>query len=149
MVLELFKELLSFDSTSGREREVAEWLYERLEAPKKERFEVGDGTLNLLFLWPGRRFLDFARDDRLPASAGNDDYVIFCTHMDTVPPYIAPRLTAVTPTSTAVKNTTIKPWLTTSVRVTTPPPFPAGRRWICWRRSTTQSARMSIVPGIR
>ena len=83
MDLTLFKELLSFDSTSGKEREVAEWLYERLEAPKKEKFEVGDGTLNLLFLW----------DNRLPASAGNDADVIFCTHMDTVPPYIEPRFT--------------------------------------------------------
>ena len=83
MDLEFFNRLLSFDSTSGKEREVAEWLFETLEAPKKEKFEVGDGTLNLLFLWPGDRSLDCARDDS----------VIFCTHMDTVPPYIAPRLT--------------------------------------------------------
>ena len=74
MDLALFKELLSFDSTSGKEREVAEWLFETLEAPKKEKFEVGDGTLNLLFSW------------------GKPE-VVFCTHMDTVPPYIAPRLT--------------------------------------------------------
>ena len=38
----LFQKLLSFDSTSGRERAVAEWLFETLEAPKKEAFEVGD-----------------------------------------------------------------------------------------------------------
>lgn len=67
----LFQKLLSFDSTSGRERAVAEWLLETLEAPKKEAFEVGDGTLNLLFSWGKPR-------------------LVFCTHMDTVPPYIPP-----------------------------------------------------------
>ena len=36
-----------------------------------ERFEVGDGTANLLFSWGEPR-------------------VVFCTHMDTVPPYIPP-----------------------------------------------------------
>ena len=74
MDLALFKELLSFDSTSGKEREVAEWLYERLDAPKKEKFEVGDGTINLLFCW-------------------GEPSVVFCSHMDTVPPYFAPRFT--------------------------------------------------------
>ena len=68
---EFFKELLSFDSTSGKEREVAEWLFERLEAPEKELMEVGDGTLNLLLKW-------------------GTPSVVFCTHMDTVPPYIPP-----------------------------------------------------------
>ena len=66
-----FKELLSFDSTSGKEREVAEWLLKQLEAPSKEAMEVGDGTLNLLLSWGTPR-------------------VVFCTHMDTVPPYIPP-----------------------------------------------------------
>lgn len=68
---DLFKEMLSIDSSSGREREMALWLLKHLDAPKKESFEVGDGTLNLLFSW-GR------------------PKVVFCTHMDTVPPYIAP-----------------------------------------------------------
>jgi len=70
--IEFFLRLLSFDSTSGKEREVAEWLFETLEAPKKERFEVGDGTLNLLLSW-------------------GEPKLVFCTHMDTVPPYIPPR----------------------------------------------------------
>ncbi len=74
----LFKEMLSIDSTSGREREMAGWLLKHLEAPKKESFEVGDGTLNLLFSW-GR------------------PKVVFCTHMDTVPPYIAPVFPEDTP----------------------------------------------------
>ena len=69
----LFHTLLSFDSTSGKEREVADWLLQTLQAPKKELFEVGDGTANLLFSWGTPR-------------------VVFCTHMDTVPPYIPPTI---------------------------------------------------------
>lgn len=66
-----FKELLSIDSTTGREREVALWLLDVLEAPSKRSFEVGDGTLNLLLSW-------------------GTPQVVFCTHMDTVPPYFPP-----------------------------------------------------------
>ncbi len=71
MDLSFFHQLLSFDSTSGQEREVALWLLDTLEAPKKEAMEVGDGTLNLLLSWGTPR-------------------VVFCTHMDTVPPYLPP-----------------------------------------------------------
>ena len=71
--LALFSGMLSIDSTSGRERTMAEWLYDHLEAPSRQRFEVGDGTLNLLFSWGEPR-------------------IVFCTHMDTVPPYIPPRM---------------------------------------------------------
>lgn len=66
-----FRDILEIDSTSGRERALAEWLLAHIEAPRAESFEVGDGTLNLLFSW-GRPGL------------------VFCTHLDTVPPYIAP-----------------------------------------------------------
>ena len=68
-----FAEILNIDSTSGREAALADFLQERLAtgACKVERFEVGDGTANLLFSW-GR------------------PEVVFCTHMDTVPPYITP-----------------------------------------------------------
>ena len=72
MNLELFKDILSIDSTSGKERNMALWLNDHLEAPSKQLMEVGDGTLNLLLSWGEPR-------------------VVFCTHMDTVPPYIAPR----------------------------------------------------------
>lgn len=68
---QLFRDILSIDSTSGKERELAVWLHEHLEAPAKELTEVGDGTLNLLLSWGTPR-------------------VVFCTHMDTVPPYIEP-----------------------------------------------------------
>ena len=47
----LFEDILGFDSTSGRERPLAEFLSRRLKAPKVETFEVGDGTLNLLLSW--------------------------------------------------------------------------------------------------
>ena len=70
---DLFKDMLAIDSTSGKERKVAEWLLEHLEAPSKQSFEVGDGTLNLLLSW-------------------GKPQVVFCTHMDTVPPYIEPTL---------------------------------------------------------
>lgn len=68
---ELFRQILEIDSTTGKERGVAEWLLQHLEAPSKQSFEVGDGTLNLLLSW-------------------GTPSVVFCTHMDTVPPYIPP-----------------------------------------------------------
>lgn len=66
-----FKELLQIDSTSGKEREMALWLHEHLDAPAKQLMEVGDGTLNLFLTWGTPK-------------------VVFCSHMDTVPPYIPP-----------------------------------------------------------
>ena len=73
-----FKELLRIDSTSGKERIVAEWLAGRLPAlfpdgnrPVLRVDEVGDGTLNLLLTWGTPK-------------------LVFCTHMDTVPPYLEP-----------------------------------------------------------
>ena len=68
----LLEEVLRIDSTSGRERALGEFLMERLEAPSKQAFEVGDGTLNVLLKW------------------GDKPKVVFCSHMDTVPPYIEP-----------------------------------------------------------
>lgn len=69
----LFREILGIDSTSGRERHLAEWLAARLKgfAPEIECSEVGDGTLNLFLKWGTPK-------------------IVFCTHLDTVPPYIAP-----------------------------------------------------------
>ena len=75
-----FYELLSIDSTSGKERAVAEWLTERLPAlfpeanrPVLQIDEVGDGTLNLLLTWGKPK-------------------IVFCSHLDTVPPYIPPSM---------------------------------------------------------
>ena len=68
MDIRLFIDMLSIDSTSGRERELADFLSDRLLTPanKLERFED-----NLLFSW------------------GKPD-ILFCTHLDTVPPFILP-----------------------------------------------------------
>ena len=78
MDFQFFQELLSIDSTSGKERKVAEWLAERLPGmfpaanrPELRAEEVGDGTLNLLLTWGTPR-------------------IVFCSHLDTVPPYIEP-----------------------------------------------------------
>ena len=78
MDFQFFQELLSIDSTSGKERKVAEWLAERLPGmfpaanrPALRVEEVGDGTLNLLLTWGTPR-------------------IVFCSHLDTVPPYIPP-----------------------------------------------------------
>lgn len=73
MNLELFREILEIDSTSGKEGSLADFLAERLltDKCKVEIFKLEDGTKNLLFSW-------------------GQPKVIFCTHLDTVPPYIAP-----------------------------------------------------------
>lgn len=75
MDIELFLDMLNIDSTSGKEAAFADFLAKRLEGPLRriETFEVGDGTRNLLVSW------------------GNPK-VIFCSHLDTVPPYIAPTV---------------------------------------------------------
>ena len=85
MNTDLFIEMLQIDSTSGREREFADFLAERLLTPKcrLERFDVEsmrsdvpDGCgcpQNLLFSWGEPR-------------------IVFCTHLDTVPPYLAPSV---------------------------------------------------------
>lgn len=78
MDFNFFHDLLDIDSTSGQERNVAEWLLERLPGlfpatnqPAIRAEEVGDGTLNLLLTWGTPK-------------------IVFCSHLDTVPPYIAP-----------------------------------------------------------
>lgn len=74
MDLDLFLNILGINSTSGEERPLAEFLRERLPFGdcSVQSQEVGDGTLNLLFDWSG---------------TGKPSFV-FCTHLDTVPPYI-------------------------------------------------------------
>ncbi len=83
MDIMLFTEMLGIDSTSGRERELADFLGERLltEHNRLERFDVEsmaqdvpEGCAlpqNLLFSW-------------------GQPKVLFCTHLDTVPPYLPP-----------------------------------------------------------
>ena len=73
MDLSFFHKILNVDSTSGREAELADMLAVELQAPgrKVEVYEVGDGTKNVMVSW-------------------GEPKVVFCTHMDTVPPYISP-----------------------------------------------------------
>ena len=85
MNTELFIDMLQIDSTSGRERMFADFLAERLQTPdcRVERFDVpsmaGDAPegvgcpQNLLFSW-------------------GEPHILFCTHLDTVPPYISPSV---------------------------------------------------------
>ena len=73
MDLEFFHRVLNVDSTSGKEGLLADMLAVWLSGPgrKVDVFDVGDGTRNVLVSW-GR------------------PKVVFCTHLDTVPPYIPP-----------------------------------------------------------
>ncbi len=77
--LQLFLDILNFDSTSGSERELSQFLEKRLaepiggRCPGVQSWELEDGSRNLLFLWGTPK-------------------VVFCTHIDTVPPYIPPRV---------------------------------------------------------
>ena len=80
-----FIEMLQIDSTTGRERALAEFLAERMagEGRRVEKFEVEsmrsccpegcEVPVNLMVSWGCPK-------------------VVFCTHLDTVPPYIAPRI---------------------------------------------------------
>lgn len=85
MDIRLYTQMLEIDSTSGRERRLADFLAERLLTQKNSlmRFDVesmradtpeGCGVpQNLFFSWGTPK-------------------VIFCSHLDTVPPYIAPHI---------------------------------------------------------
>jgi acetylornithine deacetylase len=73
MDLNFFHKILSVDSTSGKEAELADILSVELAAPgrKVDVFEVGDGTKNVMVSW-------------------GEPKVVFCTHLDTVTPYLPP-----------------------------------------------------------
>lgn len=85
MNTDFFIEMLDIESTSGRERGFADFLAQRMAAPGRrvETFEVpamaqdcpeGCGIpVNLMVSW-------------------GEPKVVFCTHLDTVPPYIAPSV---------------------------------------------------------
>ena len=72
---QLLLSMLQMDSTSGQERQLAEHLALWMKTPSNQLMiqEVGNGTLNLYFTW-------------------GTPQVVFCTHMDTVPPYIPPTI---------------------------------------------------------
>jgi len=75
---EIFKfyiEILNIDSTSGRERALSDFIKSEAGFQKAvlEVQEVGDGTENLFFKWGVPK-------------------IVFCTHLDTVPPYFGPEI---------------------------------------------------------
>ena len=75
---ELTVRLMSIDSTSSRETDVVEWLDRYLG-------ERGWNTWRIP-VSPGR--------DDLFATVAENPVITLSTHLDTVPPYIAPRVTA-------------------------------------------------------
>jgi acetylornithine deacetylase len=75
-VIELTARLMEIDSTSGREGLVVDWL---------ENFLAGaDWKTTRIPVTPGR--------DDLLATSGDKPEITFSTHLDTVPPFLPPRL---------------------------------------------------------
>lgn len=73
MNLELFRSMLETDSTTGTERKFAEFMAKEIGECGCTRYDVGDGSLNLLFRWGSR-----------------EPEIYLCSHLDTVPPYVPP-----------------------------------------------------------
>ena len=73
MIVRELEQLMMIDSTSGKEMELAVFIADNLQQPGAalETQDVGDGTINLFYRW------------------GTPE-IIFCTHLDTVPPYLEP-----------------------------------------------------------
>lgn len=76
MDTDLFLDILKIDSTSRNERQLAEFLFDRLRREgcdiKRIPADVADGEpVNLMISWGVPR-------------------IVYCTHLDTVPPYIPP-----------------------------------------------------------
>ena len=69
------EQIMKIDSTSGKEVELARHIAENFRAPGAdlEIQDVGDGSINLFYKW------------------GSPE-IVFCTHLDTVPPYIPPLI---------------------------------------------------------
>ncbi|MGE5349642.1 MAG: M20/M25/M40 family metallo-hydrolase [Actinomycetota bacterium] len=73
MVTEELAEIMRIDSTSGKEADLARYIANNFHVPGAtlEIQDVGDGSINLFYKW------------------GTPE-IIFCTHLDTVPPFIPP-----------------------------------------------------------
>lgn len=76
MSLDLARQLMAIDSTSGQEGEVVAWMQGHLERRG----------------WKVARIPVTAGRDNLFASAVPEPLVTLSTHLDTVPPFIAPRI---------------------------------------------------------
>ena len=101
METELFLEMLNIGSTSGKEAGFADFLAERLagEGRRIETFDVGDGTKNLLVSWGTPK-------------------VVFCSHLDTVPPYIPPCVKSDDPSVMSSASSVMSSEVETSAPVT-------------------------------
>lgn len=75
-VVELTARLMEIDSTSGREAAIVDWLENYLSA--------ADWMVRRIPVSPGR--------DDLVVTSVDEPLVTLSTHLDTVPPFIAPRL---------------------------------------------------------
>lgn len=78
MDINLFLDILKIESTSGSERRLANFISTKLKGKDCQITHIPedakeDAPINLLISWGCPR-------------------VIFCTHLDTVPPYIAPSI---------------------------------------------------------
>ncbi|HAX93044.1 MAG TPA: hypothetical protein DCY25_03690 [Bacteroidales bacterium] len=74
MIARELEQIMMINSTSGEEVEIARFIEDNFRFPGAvlDKHEVGDGSVNLFYKW------------------GKPD-IIFCTHLDTVPPYMLPR----------------------------------------------------------
>ena len=75
-VVELAARMMEIDSTSGQETELVDWLGNYLAG--------ADWNVRRIPVTPGR--------DELLVTFGDEPPVTFSTHLDTVPPFIPPRL---------------------------------------------------------
>jgi acetylornithine deacetylase len=75
-VVQLAARLMEIDSTSGRETDLVDWLATYLAG--------NDWAVRRIPVTPGR--------DDLLASSGEGAHATFSTHLDTVPPFIPPRV---------------------------------------------------------
>ncbi|MFA5712894.1 MAG: M20/M25/M40 family metallo-hydrolase [Bacteroidales bacterium] len=75
MIIEELKAMVEIDSTSGREDRFAQYIVDQLSLPGGElkKQPVEGEIVNLFYSWG------------IPE-------IIFCTHLDTVPPFIAPTI---------------------------------------------------------
>jgi acetylornithine deacetylase len=71
----LFTDILNIDSTSGKENALADFICENYmpEGAGLKIYRTNEGRKNLLFHW-------------------GKPVITFCTHIDTVPPYIPPKI---------------------------------------------------------
>ncbi|MDQ3020882.1 MAG: M20/M25/M40 family metallo-hydrolase [Bacteroidota bacterium] len=72
-MIDFLLDIMRFDSTSGKENELAKYIYKKYK-PRDAGAEIQEtklGRLNIFFKWGVPK-------------------IIFCSHLDTVPPYIPP-----------------------------------------------------------